>query len=73
MLAFGVHCMTLIGQIALCIACFAFVDENDLIHSNSKPAVTSTKMIDEAQLMLSKWHGLLQDMGGNLALEKSYW
>jgi len=35
--------------------------------------VTSVDLIDEAQLELSTWEGLLSATGGALALEKSYW
>ena len=42
---FGYKAWTLICSIALRIACFAFVDDNDLIHSNNNPTLTSAELI----------------------------
>ena len=70
---FGYKAWTLIRCLVLRIVCFAFIDNNDLIHSNDNPDITTADLIKEAQQMLSMWHGLLWATGGDLAPEKSYW
>jgi len=52
---------------------FGFVDDTNLILNNNNPGVTSEDLIDEAQLELSMWEGLISATGGALAQEKSYW
>ena len=55
------------------ITSFAFVDDNNLVHANNPPSVSTDTLIDEAQAMISRWHGLLCATGNDLAPEKSYW
>jgi len=62
-----------ISQRAMTLVCFGFVDDTDLILNNDAPGVTSADLIDEAQLELSTWEGLLSATGGALSPEMSYW
>ena len=55
------------------IACFAFVDDTDLIHAADDPDVSTATLIQEAQEGLNLWSNLLHATGGHLAPEKSYW
>jgi len=55
------------------LVCFGFVDDTFLFLNNDDPLVTSEDLIDEAQLELSTWEGLISATGGALAPEKSYW
>ena len=55
------------------IVCFAYVDDNDLVHANNSPGVSTADLINDAQIMVSHWHGLIRATGGDLAPEKSYW
>ena len=70
---FGYCEWTLICRHALCIISSAFVDDNDLVHSNNSPGVSTDSLIDKAQAMISRWNGLLCVTGGDLAPEKSHW
>ena len=56
--------------IAIRVACFAFVNDIDLLHANDAPGVTTADLIDKAQQMLSTWHGLIRATVGDLAPEK---
>jgi hypothetical protein len=64
---------TVIRNRAINIACLAFFDDTDIIHSNQDPFVTSKDLVDEAQRALLLWNGLLCATGGALAPEKGYW
>ena len=70
---FGYREWTLICRRVLRIISFAFVDDNDLVHVNNSSGVSTDTLIEEAQSMISWWHGLLRATGGDLAPEKSYW
>ena len=70
---FGYREWTLIHKRALVVVGFAYVDDNDLVHANNSPGVSAADLIDKAQIMVSRWHGLIQATGGNLAPKKSYW
>ena len=70
---FGYSDWTLIRKLAINLAAFAFVDDTDLIHTNPSPDISTDDFIQEAQQMVSTWHGLLRSTGGDLAPEKSYW
>ena len=65
---FGYRKWTLIHRRALVIVSFAYVNDNDLVHANNSPGVMTPDLIDEAQIMVSRWHGLNQATGGDLAL-----
>ena len=62
---------TLIHKQALVIVSFAYVDDNDLVHANNSPGVLNADLINEAQTMVSRWHGLVWATGGDLAPEKN--
>ena len=70
---FGYKEWSLIRQRALCITCFAFVDDTDLIHSSADPTVSANQLLQESQEALTLWEELLSATGGALAPEKSYW
>jgi len=70
---YGYEAWAPISQRAMTLVCFGFVDDTDLTLNNDAPGVTSADLIDEAQLELSTWEGLLSATGGALAPEKSYW
>jgi hypothetical protein len=70
---YGYNDWSLIRKRPFQIVSFAFVDDTDLIHVNNEEGITTNELIDEAQLMVAKWHGLLRASGGDLAPEKSYW
>ncbi len=72
-LGFGYKTWSLISNRAVELACYAFVDDTNLIHSNDDPNVSSADLIDEAQDALHSWEGLLKATGGALAPEKSFW
>jgi hypothetical protein len=64
---------TVIRNRAINIACLAFFDNTDIVHSNQDPFVTSEDLIDEAERALYLWNGLLGATGGALAPKKGYW
>ena len=70
---FGYKQWSVIRKRATTIVCFAFVDDTDLIHANDDPEVSTDELIDEAQVALATWEGLIRASGGALAPEKSYW
>jgi hypothetical protein len=70
---FGYATWTLIRQRALTLACFAYVDDADLIHANNDRMVSTQQLLDQAQEALTLWEGMLHATGGALAPEKSYW
>jgi len=70
---YGYEAWAPISQRAMTPVCFGFVDDTDLILNNNNPSVTSGNLIDEAQVELSRWEGLISATGGALAPEKSYW
>jgi hypothetical protein len=70
---FGHKEWTVIRNRAINIACLAFFDDTDIIHSNQDPFVTSEDLVDEAQRALLLWNGLLRATGGALAPAKGYW
>ena len=70
---FGYKEWTLIKQRALCITCFAFVDDTDIIHASNDRTKPLDVLLQEAQDALSTWEELLSSTGGALAPEKSYW
>jgi len=70
---YGYEAWAPISQRAMTPVCFGFVDDTDLILNNNNPSVTSGNLIDEAQVELSRWEGLISTTGGALAPEKSYW
>jgi exonuclease III len=70
---FGYSAWTLIRQRAVTLACFAYVDDADLIHSENDRKKTTKQMMERAQEALQLWEGMLRATGGALAPEKSYW
>ena len=52
---YGYKDWSLIRQRALCITCFAFVDDTDLIHSSDDPSKSTADLIGESQEALSLW------------------
>ena len=70
---YGMQEWSIIKQRAVCVTCFAFVDDTDLIHVNHDRSVTTGALIEEAQKALHLWEDLLTATGGALAPNKSYW
>jgi hypothetical protein len=70
---FGYSAWTLIRQRAITLACFAYVDDADLIHAENDRRRTTRQMMERAQEALKLWEGMLHATGGALAPEKSYW
>jgi hypothetical protein len=70
---FGYKVWTLIRQRAITLACFAYVDDADLIHASSDRSTSTLQVLQEAQEALELWEGLIHATGGALAPEKSYW
>jgi Reverse transcriptase (RNA-dependent DNA polymerase) len=70
---YGYKTSSLIRKRALTIACFAFVDDTDLIHAHIDRTEPITNILAQAQQALSLWEKMLQGSGGALAPEKSYW
>ena len=56
-----------INQRVMTLVCFGFMDNTDLILNNDDPIITSEDLIDEAQLELSMWEGLISATGEALA------
>ena len=67
----GYHEWTVIRKRALHIVSFTFVDDMDLVHANNSPDTSMANLIDKAQVMVLRWHGLLRATGSDLALEKA--
>ena len=70
---FGFADWSLIRKRATAFACFAFVDDTDLIHAKFDREVSRDTLLEEAQEALTLWEGLIRSTGGDLAPEKSYW
>jgi hypothetical protein len=70
---FGYSVWTLIRQRAITLACFAYVDDADLIHAEADRKVPTQQVLQRAQEALKLWEELLHATGGALAPEKSFW
>ena len=69
---FGFHHWNAIQKETVDFACFAYVDDTDLVHSKGE-RTTSPEFIEEVQQAINLWEGGLRVTGGALAPQKSYW
>jgi len=70
---FGYKQWSLISRRAVTLTCFAFVDDTDLIHTETAHDASTEDLLTSAQDALTTWEGLITSPGGALAPEKSYW
>jgi hypothetical protein len=70
---FGFSMLTAISVSLVSFICYAFVDDNDLVHSSGLLATTGEENATEMQGAVDQWGGGLRATGGALRADKSYW
>ena len=68
----GVDLLTSISLRAICLVCFAFVDDTDLVISGRDRFTKGEDIKEEFQVALDRWAGGLIATGGALAPAKSF-
>jgi hypothetical protein len=68
---YGMTVLSAVSGTLLSIACFAFVDDTDVIHS--RPSTTGEEIGSEMQNVMNTWEGGIRATGGALEPSKSHW
>ena len=63
----GFNILSAMSLSLVSFVCYAFVDDTDVIHSASSTAVAGEEVIEEMQVILDRWGGVLRATGGALA------
>ena len=69
---FGFQHWNSVTKEAIEFACFAYVDDTDLVHSR-QDGLPDRCFLDEVQEAVNRWEGGLHSTGGALVPAKSYW
>jgi hypothetical protein len=69
----GVQILSTITGVLLAFACYAFVDDTDIIHSGVSPEVAGEDVAKEMQDVVDRWEGGIRASGGALVPKKSHW
>jgi hypothetical protein len=70
---FGLTLNSAVSGTLMAIACFAFVDDTDVIHSKDDVNTTGKTIAAEMQDVVDLWEGGIRATGGALESSKSYW
>jgi hypothetical protein len=70
---FGLAFTTAISGTLVAIACFAFVDDTNVIHSRADVNTPGKTIATEMQEVMNTWEGGIRATGGALNPSKSYW
>jgi hypothetical protein len=70
---FGLSINSTISGTLMAIACFAFVDDTDVIHSSDDVNTPGETIAAEMQDIVDLWEGGIQATSGALEPSKSYW
>jgi hypothetical protein len=68
---YGMTVLSAVSGTLVAIACFAFVDDTNVIHSRSKAA--GRQIGTEMQSVMNLWEGGICTTGGALEPSKSHW
>ena len=69
----GVNIISALSMSLVSLACFAFVDDTDVVHSARTSSTPGEEVIPEMQEVVDRWEGGLRATGGALVPSKSYW
>jgi hypothetical protein len=70
---YGLTFTTALSGTLVAIACFAFVDDTDVIHSRDDVNTPGEAVAAEMQSVMDIWEGGIRATGGALNPSKSYW
>ena len=66
---FGFSILSSLSFTALVLAGFAFVDDTDIIHAANDPYTLPSDVLEQAQIALETWEGILRATGGGIGVE----
>ena len=69
---YGAFFLTALTVTLVYFACYAFVDDTDLIHTAKDTQYKGEQLIPEIQGALDQWEGSLRATGGALVKKKSF-
>ena len=70
---FGAFLLSAITVTAIYFACYAFVDDTDLVHTAQHNEFVGEEMIPTIQNLMDTWQGSLRATGGAINPKKTYW
>jgi hypothetical protein len=68
-----VNILSTLSMSLVSLACYAFVDDTDVVHSACTNSIQGEEVIPEMQEVVDCWEGGLRATGGALVPSKSYW
>jgi hypothetical protein len=68
---YGMTILSALSGTLVVVACFAFVDDTDVIHS--RPKTTGEQIGHDMQAVMDTWEGGIRATGGALEPSKSHW
>ena len=69
----GFNILSAMSCALISFVCYAFVDDTDVIQSASSTATPGEEVIEDMQIVLDRWGGVLRATGGALVPKKSFW
>ena len=70
---FGATFLSAMSVTLITFICYAFVDNNDVVHTAQDVHTTGITIMKEMQTVINHWEGGLQAIGGTIVPKKSYW
>ena len=69
----GVQVLSALSTMAVCIVCFAFVDDADTVQTAHSVDQSGEEVLQQFQPAVDRWEGLLRATGGAIEPSKSWW
>jgi hypothetical protein len=70
---FGTHFLTAMSLSLIHFACYVFVDDSDVVHTDATIDSTGEEVAETMQKVVDHWEGGLRATGGAIVAERSYW